>query len=193
MSPLLGQSCTETSPWWDHCLEPEHLNEPMRVFPCIVYPWYRYKSRQKAFTKASKKWQDKLGKKTIAQDMRKMAKYCKVIRVIAHTQVCPLVFLISLGILFLNPHQTHSFLIHVLEIYTTHYLHPWKLVKIFWAFTMKQQWWFFTVLIRVYFFDFVTCMMHFLYSLVVLFLLLLWWDPTQKLWLEHVWLLLMLN
>lgn len=131
LGSILYLKCTETSPWWDHCLEPEHLNEPMHVFPCIVYPWYRYKSRQKAFTKASKKWQDKLGKKTIAQDMRKMAKYCKVIRVIAHTQVCPLVFLISLGILFLNPHQTHSFLIHVLEIYTTHYLHPWKLVKFY--------------------------------------------------------------
>lgn len=47
----------------------------------------RYKSKKKAFTKASKKWQDSLGLKTIEQDFKKMIKYCKVIRVIAHTQV----------------------------------------------------------------------------------------------------------
>ncbi|KAI5698507.1 hypothetical protein M8J76_005341 [Diaphorina citri] len=61
----------------------EHLSQECRRR--FYKNWY--KSRQKAFTKASKKWQDKLGKKTIAQDLRKMAKYCKVIRVIAHTQM----------------------------------------------------------------------------------------------------------
>lgn len=48
---------------------------------------YRYKSKKKAFTKASKKWQDDLGRKRIEKDIKKMVKYCKVIRVIAHTQV----------------------------------------------------------------------------------------------------------
>uniref|UniRef100_A0A8D8UCZ5 60S ribosomal protein L3 n=2 Tax=Cacopsylla melanoneura TaxID=428564 RepID=A0A8D8UCZ5_9HEMI len=61
----------------------EHLSQECRRR--FYKNWY--KSRQKAFTKASKKWQDKLGKKTIAQDLRKMAKYCKVIRVLAHTQM----------------------------------------------------------------------------------------------------------
>jgi large subunit ribosomal protein L3e len=48
----------------------------------------RYRSKKKAFTKATKKWQDDAGKKEIAKDLDKMKKYCKVIRVIAHTQVC---------------------------------------------------------------------------------------------------------
>lgn len=47
----------------------------------------RYKSKKKAFTKASKKWTDDLGKKSIENDFRKMLRYCKVIRVIAHSQV----------------------------------------------------------------------------------------------------------
>ena len=47
----------------------------------------RYKSKKKAFTKASKKWQDDLGKKSIERDFKKIVKYCKVVRVIAHTQV----------------------------------------------------------------------------------------------------------
>lgn len=47
----------------------------------------RYKSQKKAFTKASKKWGDDLGKKSIENDFRKMLRYCKVIRVIAHSQV----------------------------------------------------------------------------------------------------------
>jgi large subunit ribosomal protein L3e len=48
---------------------------------------YRYKSKKKAFTKTSKKWQDELGRKSIEKNFRKLVKYCKVIRVIAHTQV----------------------------------------------------------------------------------------------------------
>jgi hypothetical protein len=48
---------------------------------------YRYKSKKKAFTKTSKKWQDDLGRKSIEKNFRKLVKYCKVIRVIAHTQV----------------------------------------------------------------------------------------------------------
>jgi len=47
----------------------------------------RYKSKKKAFTKASKKWQDNLGKKMIEKDLKAIKRYCKVVRVIAHTQV----------------------------------------------------------------------------------------------------------
>ncbi len=50
---------------------------------------FRYKSKKKAFTKYAKKWKDENGRKEIEKDFQKMIKYCKVIRVIAHTQVCP--------------------------------------------------------------------------------------------------------
>ena len=53
---------------------------------------WRYKSKKKAFTKASKKWQDDLGKKVIEKDLKAMKRYCKVIRVIAHTQVINILF-----------------------------------------------------------------------------------------------------
>uniref|UniRef100_A0AC34R6E9 60S ribosomal protein L3 n=1 Tax=Panagrolaimus sp. JU765 TaxID=591449 RepID=A0AC34R6E9_9BILA len=46
-----------------------------------------YASKKKAFTKASKKWQDEDGKKDIEADLAKLKKYCTVIRVIAHTQM----------------------------------------------------------------------------------------------------------
>jgi large subunit ribosomal protein L3e len=55
----------------------------------------RYKSKKKAFTKASKKYQDDVGKKEIAKDLTKMKKYCTVIRVIAHTQVLRLFYVSS--------------------------------------------------------------------------------------------------
>jgi len=46
-----------------------------------------YKSKKKAFTKASKKWADDKGKEQIERDLATMKKYCKSIRVIAHTQM----------------------------------------------------------------------------------------------------------
>ncbi|NXU81691.1 RL3L protein, partial [Oreotrochilus melanogaster] len=46
-----------------------------------------HKSKKKAFTKYCKKWQDEDGKKQLEKDFAAMKKYCKVIRVIAHTQV----------------------------------------------------------------------------------------------------------
>lgn len=49
--------------------------------------FYRYKSKKKAFSKSSKKWQDDLGKKQIEHDFKIIKKYCTVVRVIAHTQV----------------------------------------------------------------------------------------------------------
>jgi len=61
----------------------EHLSEDCRRR--FYKNWY--KSKKKAFTKYSKKWADPLGKKEIEKDLARMKKYCKVIRVIAHTQM----------------------------------------------------------------------------------------------------------
>jgi len=61
----------------------EHLSEDCRRR--FYKNWY--KSKKKAFTKYSKKWSDPLGKKEIEKDLARMKKYCKVIRVIAHTQM----------------------------------------------------------------------------------------------------------
>merc|ERR1711992_453838 len=61
----------------------EHLSEECRRR--MYKNWY--KSKKKASTKYSKKWQDDEGKREIEKDLQKMKKYCKVIRVIAHTQM----------------------------------------------------------------------------------------------------------
>jgi len=61
----------------------EHLSEECRRR--FYKNWY--KSKKKAFTKYSHKWQDKDGKREIERDLNKMKKYCTVIRVIAHTQI----------------------------------------------------------------------------------------------------------
>merc|ERR1712012_310516 len=45
-----------------------------------------YKAKKKAFSKACRKWQDEDGQKQIEKDFQ-MKKYCKVIRIIAHTQM----------------------------------------------------------------------------------------------------------
>jgi large subunit ribosomal protein L3e len=47
----------------------------------------RFASKKKAFTKASKKWTDDLGKKSIEDNFNKMIRYCKVVRLIVHSQV----------------------------------------------------------------------------------------------------------
>lgn len=54
-----------------------------------VQKWFlfRYKSKKKAFTKYSKKWQDDAGKKQLEKDLALMKKYCSVVRVIVHSQV----------------------------------------------------------------------------------------------------------
>lgn len=54
------------------------------VLECLSF---RYKSKKKAFTKYAKKWQDADGKKVIERDFAKIVKYCKVVRVLCHTQV----------------------------------------------------------------------------------------------------------
>merc|ERR1740131_18707 len=46
-----------------------------------------YKAKKKAFSKACRKWQDEDGQKQIERDFNQMKKYCKIIRVIAHTQM----------------------------------------------------------------------------------------------------------
>ncbi|XP_076624926.1 ribosomal protein L3 [Colletes latitarsis] len=61
----------------------EHLSEDCRRR--FYKNWY--KSKKKAFTKASKKWQDDLGRQSIENDLKKIIKYCKVVRIIAHTQM----------------------------------------------------------------------------------------------------------
>merc|ERR1711931_512408 len=60
----------------------EHLSEECKRR--FYKNWY--KSKRKAFSKASKRWSDDEGKKSIERDLEKMKKYCKVIRVIVHTQ-----------------------------------------------------------------------------------------------------------
>jgi large subunit ribosomal protein L3e len=47
--------------------------------------WYR--SKKKAFTKYSKKYTTDEGKKSVDRELEKIAKYCSVIRVVAHTQI----------------------------------------------------------------------------------------------------------
>lgn len=61
----------------------EHINEDCKRR--FYKNWY--KSKKKAFSKASKKWQDDEGKKEIEKDLGKMKKYCSVIRVLCHTQM----------------------------------------------------------------------------------------------------------
>jgi len=46
-----------------------------------------YKSKKKAFTKTSKKWADDNGKKAIEKDLANIKKYCKVVRVVVHSQM----------------------------------------------------------------------------------------------------------
>lgn len=60
----------------------EHLSEECRRR--FYKNWC--KSKKKAFSKASKRWGDEDGKSAIENDFNTMKKYCKVIRVICHTQ-----------------------------------------------------------------------------------------------------------
>merc|ERR1719175_203059 len=43
-------------------------------------------SKKKAFTTYAKKWAEESGKKQIDSDLNKIKKYCKVVRILAHTQ-----------------------------------------------------------------------------------------------------------
>lgn len=61
----------------------QHLSEEVRRR--FYKNWA--KSKNKAFTKYSKKHETEEGKKDISSQLEMMKKYCTVIRVIAHTQV----------------------------------------------------------------------------------------------------------
>ncbi|XP_049760961.1 60S ribosomal protein L3-like [Elephas maximus indicus] len=61
----------------------EHLSDECRRR--FYKDWH--KSKKKAFTKACKRWRDPDGKKQLQKDFAAMKKYCKVIRVIVHTQM----------------------------------------------------------------------------------------------------------
>jgi large subunit ribosomal protein L3e len=61
----------------------EHLSEECRRR--FYKNWYN--AKKKAFTKSSRKWQDEEGQKQLDRDFNQLKKYCKVIRVIAHTQM----------------------------------------------------------------------------------------------------------
>jgi len=63
---------------WAHTLSEEFKRRLYRN-------WYR--SKKKAFTKYAKKYSSDEGKKTIDREIEKIAKYCCVVRVIAHTQI----------------------------------------------------------------------------------------------------------
>jgi large subunit ribosomal protein L3e len=62
----------------------QHLSDEVRRR--FYKNWY--KSKKKAFTKYSKKYETDEGKKGIEAELEKMKKYATVIRVLAHTQVC---------------------------------------------------------------------------------------------------------
>lgn len=61
----------------------EHLSEECRRR--FYKNWYR--AERKAFTKNGKRWRDPEGQRQIERDFEVMKKYCKVVRVIAHTQM----------------------------------------------------------------------------------------------------------
>jgi len=61
----------------------QHLSEDCKRR--FYKTWYR--SKKKAFTKYTKKWEDPAGQKEIERDFQKMKKYCTVVLVLAHTNM----------------------------------------------------------------------------------------------------------
>ncbi|XP_065899912.1 large ribosomal subunit protein uL3-like [Dysidea avara] len=61
----------------------QHLSEGCRRR--FYKNWVR--SKKKAYTRVSKKWEDDAGKKSIEKDISSIKKYCKVVRAICHTQM----------------------------------------------------------------------------------------------------------
>ncbi|KAF8387263.1 rpl-3 [Pristionchus pacificus] len=82
ISGIVGYIDTPKGPRPFKTVFAEHLSEDFRRR--MIKNWY--KSKKKAFTKYSKKWQDEDGKKAIEGDLNKMKKYCSSIRVIVNTQ-----------------------------------------------------------------------------------------------------------
>jgi len=61
----------------------QHLNDECKRR--FYKNWY--KSKKKAFTKYALKYNPEKKKRTIDYDLRRIKKYCSVVRVIAHTQI----------------------------------------------------------------------------------------------------------
>ncbi|XP_006146447.1 60S ribosomal protein L3-like [Tupaia chinensis] len=61
----------------------EHISDECRRR--FYKDWHR--SKKKAFTKACRRWRDCDGRKQLQKDFAAMRKYCRVIRVIVHTQM----------------------------------------------------------------------------------------------------------
>jgi large subunit ribosomal protein L3e len=80
---VVGYIDTAKGPRAFNTIWAEHLSEDCRRR--FYKNWY--KSKKKAFTKASKKWTADEGKKQLDRDFDKLKRYCKSIRVIAHTQM----------------------------------------------------------------------------------------------------------
>jgi len=66
-----------------HTVWAQHLSEDCKRR--FYKNWYL--SKKRAFKKASQKWADDYGRKCIDKQLDKIAKYCKVVRIIAHTQM----------------------------------------------------------------------------------------------------------
>jgi len=61
----------------------QHLSDELKR--CFYKNWY--KSKKKAFSKYTKKYETDEGKKDLESDLERMKKYATVVRVLAHTQV----------------------------------------------------------------------------------------------------------
>lgn len=83
----------------------QHLSEDVKR------RFYKHwcKSKKKAFTKYSKKYESEDGKKDIQTQLEKMKKYCTVIRVLAHTQVFSSIMNVLIWIKLLKSLQEATF------------------------------------------------------------------------------------
>lgn len=70
----------------------QHLSEEVKRR--FYKNWYR--SKKKAFSKYSKKFETENGKKDVQLQLEKMKKYATVVRVLAHTQVIFYIVLIPI-------------------------------------------------------------------------------------------------
>uniref|UniRef100_A0A2K6M3S5 60S ribosomal protein L3 n=1 Tax=Rhinopithecus bieti TaxID=61621 RepID=A0A2K6M3S5_RHIBE len=81
---IVGYLETPRSLWTFQTVFAEHISDECKWRFCKNW----HKSKKKAFIKYCKKWQDEDGKKQLEKDFSSMKKYCQVICVIAHTQMC---------------------------------------------------------------------------------------------------------
>jgi len=79
---VAGYIETPTGPRCLRTIFAEHLGEECRRR--FYKNWHR--SKKRAFIHSSKRWQDRLGKLSIRNDIAKMKRYCTTIRVVVHTQ-----------------------------------------------------------------------------------------------------------